>query len=423
MPFDSAAVLSPGTETADGHHGAAIDAALREVMGDTCDRPPTEHRIACRKLVVLPGELRAPPGGLHIQSIRQLEIEGDHANLVGDGDIEAVLRIDGCADGYAKGLTVQSRRAFGAGRMEVPRDVVQIHKSQESHQYPPQSHFRFDGKVSGVWREAGIRAGSAGWTTAQEDHYAGRVAIYGQHELNGADDLCKVGLICGNETWGNNRRHNWEEVKVAWCVAGVKSLFSAEVSIGYLVLDGVRDMILASGGRKFTVHAGEAEVCQRFVVDGLWSGHDLTLSVNNFHAKLGAWHPELPLPISWDDAKYKNAIGTWGTRGGLLLNNVSFADLPVRRAPDGKLYYYHHAEERLTTIPAPRLWSTQPLANIYTRNCSAHGYRAKPGANEFFAFEPQGCGMARHELWKDTDVDGTVRQHQLQAINQYYKPA
>lgn len=419
MTFDSAVALTPG-ETRDGHHGHLIDAAIRDVLGETRDRPPTEHRLASKKLVITPGELIAPPGGVHWQSIRNLDVEADHATLIGEGPIDAVLQVDACAYGSIRGLTVQARRPFGGGRRDVPRDVVQVHKSLESHAYPQQSHFRFEGMISGVWREAGFRGGSFGWTTAQEDHYGGRLTIYGEHDLNGADDLCRVGLSCGNWAWSNNRRHHYDQVGIARCVAGVQSLFSAEVTIGYLVLDGVRDMLLPSGGRKFTVHAGESEECQRFILDGRWSAHDLTASVSNFHVKLGAWHPELPSPM---EGRYRNALGTWGTRGNLLLDNVTFADLPVRRAPDGKLYYYDRVEDRITASPAPQLWSTQPLANIYTRNCSAHGYRAKPGDNELFAFEPQGCGMARHELWKDTLVDGTVTQHQIQAINQYRKIA
>ena len=71
-----------------------------------------------------------------------------------------------------------------------------------------------------------------------------------------------------------------------------------------------------------------------------------------------------------------------------------------------------------TKLPAPKFWSSQPQANIFTRHCAAHGYRASAGKNEFFAFERQGHGTCHHEFWKNTEVDSVVTNTEMTAIDQ-----
>ena len=121
----------------------------------------------------------------------------------------------------------------------------------------------------------------------------------------------------------------------------------------------------------------------------------------------------------------ENACGVWGTRGGLLLDDVTIGSLPVLRGTNGRLYFAPHRADgtrEITRIAAPRFWSAQPLANIYTRHCAAHGYRAEGAHNEFFAFEPQGSGICRHEFWKNTEPDGTVTGTVMTSISQRHQP-
>ena len=96
-----------------------------------------------------------------------------------------------------------------------------------------------------------------------------------------------------------------------------------------------------------------------------------------------------------------------------LSNRVSAqtaAAKQIPRMPDGK--------PNLTKLRAPKFWSAQPEANIFTRHCAAHGYRASVGKNEFFAFEPQGHGTCHHEFWKNTEVDSVVTNTEMTAIDQ-----
>ena len=421
--WDSVVFLDPRVETRNGHHGHAITAALREVLGDTFDRPRDQHRLARKKLVIGPGTLVTPPGGLSLESIRFLDIELDHTTIVGRGDIPAVLAVDGSAYGRIGGTgTIQGERPAGGRRLDVPADVVVIRKSIEGHHAPNQTHFRFNGKIGGLWRNAGYRGGLPGHTTAQEDHFkSDELQVLGSYDVmqsDGEADLCKVGVWAGNRAWSNNRRHKYGYVHVAWCETAVRTERTG-VDVDFLVVDGCRDIWLFGGAvTKNVIRGGEAESCARFIIDGAWQPHDHSMVVRDFYAKLDAWRPGLG---GVQERYRQNACAIWGSRGNCLLENVTIGSLPVRRGTDGALYYAPSkpgGTPAITKIPAPRFWSTQPQANILTRSCSAHGYHAKAGRNEFFANEPAGHGISRHELWKNTEPDGICLGTELATIDQ-----
>jgi hypothetical protein len=421
--WDSAVFLDPRLETRDGHHGHAIDAALREVLGETYGVPRDQHRSAQRKLIVGPGTLVTPPGGLVLQSIRHLDIELDHATIVGRGDIPAVLAMDGSAYGRITGTgTIQGERAAGGRRLDVPADVVVVRKSIEGHHAPNQTHFRFNGKIGGLWRNAGYRGGLPGYTTAQEDHFkSDEIQVFGNYDVMQAEgdaDLCKVGVWAGNQAWSNNRRHKYGYVHVAWCETAVRTERTG-VDVDYLVADGCRDVWIFGGAvTKNIIRGGEAEVCARFINDGAWQAHDHSLMVRDFYAKLDAWRPGL----GGIAGKYnQSACAIWGSRGNCILENVTVGSLPVKRGANGVLYYAPRkpdGTQTMTNLPAPKFWSAQSIANILTRHCSAHGYRAGTGYNEFFAFEPEGHGISRHELWKNTEPDGVCLGTEMAIIEQ-----
>lgn len=420
--WDTVAFLDPRVETRDGHHGHAITAALREVLGDSFGHPRDQHRTAHKKLVIGPGTLITPPGGLELQSIRYLDIELDHTTIVGRGNIPAVLAVDGSSYGRIGGTgTIQGERSAGGRRLDVPADVVVIRKSIEGHHAPNQTHFRFNGKIGGLWRNAGFRGGLPARTTAQEDHFkSDEIQVLGNYEVlqaEGEADLCKVGVWAGNQAWSNNRRHKYGYVHVAWCETAVRTERTA-VDVDYLVVDGCRD-VWAFGGAvtKNIIRGGEAELCARFINDLAWQPHDHSLIVRDFYAKLDAWRPGL----GGIAANYnRSACAIWGSRGNCILENVTVGSLPVKRGADRKLYYAPQRPDGTqapTNLPAPRFWSAQPQANVLTRNCSAHGYHASAGRNEFFAFEPQGHGVGHHELWKNTEPDGICLGTELTTID------
>ena len=422
-PWDSAVFLDPRVETRDGHHGHAIDAALREVLGDSYDRPRDQHRTAQKRLVVGPGTLVTPPGGLVLQSMRYLDIELDHTTVVGRGDIPAVLAVDGSSYGRITGTgTIQGERPTGGKRTEVPADVVVIRKSIEGHHAPNQTHFRFNGRIGGLWRNAGFRGGFPGSTTAQEDHFkSDEIHVLGNYEVmqaQGDADLCKVGVWAGNQAWSNNRRHKYGYVHVAWCETAVRTERTA-VDMDYLVADGCRDVwVFGGAATKNILRGGEAEMCARFINDAAWQAHDHSLVVRDFYAKLDAWRPGLG---GLQERYSANACSLWGTRGNCILENVTIGSLPVKRGANGVLQYAPErpdGSQTLTNLPAPRFWSTQPSANILTRHCAAHGYHAAAAHNEFFAFESQGHGVARHELWKNTERDGVCISTEMSVIDQ-----
>lgn len=421
--WDSAVFLDPRVETRDGHHGHAIDEALRDVLGESFRQPRDQHRTAQKKLIIGPGTLVTPPGGLVLQSMRYLDIELDHTTIVGRGDIPAVLAVDGSSYGRITGTgLIQGERSAGGRRLDVPADVVVIRKSIEGHHAPNQTHFRFNGRIGGVWRNAGYRGGLPGHTGAQEDHFkSDEIQVLGNYDVSqaaGEADLCKVGVWAGNQAWSNNRRHKYGYVHVAWCETAVRTERTG-VDVDYLVADGCRDVWVFGGAvTKNVIRGGEAETCARFINDVAWQPHDHSLVVRDFYAKLDAWKPGLGgIRVPYN----RNACAIWGTRGNCILENVTVGSLPVKRGGNGILYYAPSTpdgKQTITNIPAPRFWSAQPAANILTRNCSAHGYHAGAGRNEFFAFEPQGHGVSRHELWKNTEPDGVCLGTEMAAIDQ-----
>jgi hypothetical protein len=420
--WDSATFLDPRVETRDGHHGHAIAVALRDVLGDTYDRPRDQHRTARKKLIIGPGTLVTPPGGLVLQSMRHLDIELHQTTIVGRGNMPAVLAIDGSAYGSITGTgTIAGERPSGGGRTEVPADVLVIRKSIEGHHAPNQTHFRFNGRIGGLWRNAGYRGGLPGRTGAQEDHFkSDEMQVLGNYDIlnpEGDADLCKFGVWAGNQAWSNNRRHKYGFVHVAWCETAIRTERTG-VDIDYLVADGCRDVWVFGGAvTKNVVRGGEAEMCARFIIDGAWQPHEHSLVVRDFYAKLDAWRPGL----SGIDKRYnQSAFAIWGTRGNCILENVTIGSLPVKRGGDGVLYYAPvgpDGKPTMTKLRAPKFWSAQPEANIFTRHCAAHGYRASVGKNEFFAFEPQGHGTCHHEFWKNTEVDSVVTNTEMTPID------
>ena len=438
--YDSVAYLDPRSTKVDGHHGEAIEAWLREMCPDTWHRPPTEHRIARKKGIIGPGEIEVPRGtGMRLQSIRYLDIECRQTTLVGTGTMPAVLDIDGSSFGKIYGsLTVIGRRPHGGGRTEVPRDIIQVHKSSQVHSTPQQTHFEVEATIEGVWREWAFRGGSRDWNEVQEDHGRGKLLIFGFQGFDitkdDANDLCQGGVVCGFPNWSNNRRWWFDWISVVSVGTAVGCNRSA-VDVRYLTADGCRDVLSFAGAQnKMTIHAGEAELCSRLIVDAMHSGHDQTVHVSDFYAKLDQWRPGLLPPLGWRQDvwdQYPNAIGAWATAGKCLLDNVSFANLPVRRSKkDGTLRYAKMRprtretaagveEYELTDIPAPRFYSCRPFANIKTRDCSAWGYAAGRGYNEFFAKSPEGAGEISHEDWKNCrEGDGVILTHVSQAIKQ-----
>jgi hypothetical protein len=393
----------------DGHHGAAIEAAMQDVLGDTYSRPPTQHRLARKKLMIGPGELIVPPSGWHLHSIRYLDIECDaRTTIIGYGDMPAVLNIDGSSFGRWRGGIIQARRAQGGGRADVPLDVVRVHKSLESHDHPQQTHFRFTGEIEGVWRDVGFRGGTYGWTTAQEDHYTSdEIQVRGTFDVHNDDaaDLCRVGVFAGNNAWSNNRRHRHGYLHVYGCETAFMAQRAGAI-VQILDADGCRDYVRFGGAvTKVEINGGEAEYCQRVVNDVAFQPHDHSLTLRGVYAKLDVWRPDLPGVVP----KFAgNACGIWGSAGGLELDHVTIGSLPVERGPDGVLYFAPNGQR--TTRRAPRIWSAAPNAHITTRHCSAHGYRATGSDVEMFALAAEGSGTVSHEYWRDTEVDSIVRQ-------------
>jgi hypothetical protein len=431
IDWDAIAFLNPRTASMqDGHHGPAIEAWLRDLLGDTYDRPATEHRIARKKGVIGPGDLRVPPGGMTLQSIRDLDVECHRTQIIGEGDIPYVVSLDGCFDPWFRGAVIAPRRRNGGGRLEVPFDAVRMHKSIESHNAPQCSHNRFDGRIEGVWREAAIRAGSVGWSTAQEDHYTGDVKIFGAFDARTDDaaDLCKYGRVCGNGAWSNNRRHHYGYTAVSWCETAVLTRFGADVVLDNIAADGCRDVFAFGGATsKMTVLSGEAENCSRFLVDLLVSGHDKTARISNFYMKHDLWRPGLPRPYGWEEPY--EPLASWGTSGGLILDNVTLSFIPVRRASNGQLRYARNihqdpktGEDRyeLTDLKAPRfIVFGAGATEVTTRNCAAHGYSGGPGQNElFYIRHDSNAARCHHEHWKNTTWDGRVTRHHTTAIDQ-----
>ena len=411
--------MDPRQETRDGHHGWLIDEVMDAVTGGGWrSTPVSEHRIARERIHVGPGTLVVPPGGLKVQSVRYLDIDFDHTQIVGRGDIPAVMMIDGCSYGRITGTPGwQGERVFGGGRLDVPRDILVICKSQESHSAPQQTHFEVSGGVGGLWREAAYRGGNPEYVGAQEDHYhTPKLIITGGATFDvtwdGNADLCRYGVIVGNDAWSNNRRHKFGYLHVAYCETAVKTTRTA-IDVDYLIADACRDVFqYGAAAVKTIIRGGEAESCARLVNDVAWQGHDQSCTIRDFYAKLGAWRPGL----GGVDPKFsENAFGVWGTRGGLYLDNVAF-DLPVKRGPNGQLYWTEN--EQLTDIPAPRLMSAQPLANIFlSGGCSARGYKR----SEFGAFDPDGHGSCRYDVggWKDTNEGTLVTQCQMAALRDF----
>jgi hypothetical protein len=408
-------VLDPRQETRDGHHGHLIEAAMQAVCGETWDRPESEWRQASERLMVGPGTLVTPPGGWTLRSIRELDIDFDHTVIVGRGDIPSVFEIDGCPYGRITGTPIfQGERSNGGGRLDVPRDIVVIHMVKGLQQ----THFEIRGRIGGLWRDAGYRGGSVGWTGAQEDHFKSpELNVMGGTTFDvtfpGEADLCRYGVVVGNEAWSNNRRHKFGFLHVAYCETAVKTTRSA-IDVDYLVADACRDVLqFGAAAIRVVIRGGEAESCARLVNDVAWQGHDQSLTIRDFYAKLGAWRPGL----GGVDTQYQDsAFGVWGTRGSLYLQNVAF-DLPVTRGMNGKLYYATHEGGTVATdVLAPRFVTTQPLANIFmSGGCSARGYKR----SEFAAFNADGHGACRYEVggWKDTDEWSIVTQCPMAALN------
>ncbi|MGQ0714404.1 MAG: hypothetical protein ACT4PJ_11840 [Gemmatimonadaceae bacterium] len=404
--FDSAVVLHPSPRLmVDGHHGAAIEAAMREVLGDTYDLPPTQHRYARKQLVVARGDLIVPRGtGWRLHSIRDLDIVLEPgAQVIGYGAMPAVVTVDACSYGRfdASRGAISPRRPDGAARLDVPTNGFVIQKSIVTHDAPNQTHFTFTGKIGGLWRDAGYSGGSPTYTTAQEDHFlAPLIQVFGNYDIHGdlsADaDLCRLGASAGNEAFSNNRRHYYGLVHVAWCESAFRALRTA-VTIERLIADGCRDYFVHNASR-VAINGGEAEACGRLLNDQGFSGHDFPLVVRDVYAKLDAWKRGM----GGVQEQYRDsAFGVWGTRGNCYLQNVAIGSLPVRRTDSGTLRHMDGGAP-------PKLWTAQPTANVFLEHgTTVHGYRR----SEVFAFEAQGSGTARSEIgWKDTDPDGFVRR-------------
>ena len=398
--------LDPRIETRDGHHGWAIESVLRQVLGETYDRPASEWRQASERLSVGPGTLVAPPGGWVLRSIRDLDIDFDHTTIVGRGDSPAVLEVDGCPYGRITGTPIiKAERAANGGRLEVPRDGLLIHMDKGLQQ----THFRFNGRIEGVWRECGYRGGHTDATFAQEDHYTSdEIRVHGNYDIHNDNllseaDLCKYGVWAGNPAWSNNRRHYYGLVHVAWCETAFRNQ-RVYATVQRLIADGCRDYLMYGAG-KVVVNGGEAEYCARFVNDIAWDGHDFPLVIRDAYIKLDLWRRGMG---GIDPRFSDSAYGVWGTRGNCYLQNVTVSALPVERNAAGTL-------KHMDGGPPPKFWTTQPAANVFVeQGTSVHGYRR----SEAFAFESQGSGTCRAEVgWKDTDPAGFVRRTMLDATN------
>jgi hypothetical protein len=429
--WDTTELINPGVETIDGHHGHEIERALKVVCGATYDRPLHLPKIADRDVAIGPGFLMVPPpnwrplmndpGGLSFRSIRELKVKGNHTRILGYGNIPAVINVDGCPHGEIIGVKVEPRRAHGGGRMDVPDDAVRIWKKHSEHNYPQQSHFRFEGVIEGSWKNAAIRCGTPGWNQAQEDHYSGRVVIYGMDfDVWTADaiDLCQYGLVGGTHNWANTRRVCFEYVAALWVGCAIRST-QCGMTVDRLHVDSCRDVAHFGGAQnKLTIKEGEAENCQRFILDVINNGNDQTFHIADFYGKYDLWRPDLP--GMWAKNAPLDALGVWSTGGGAIFDNVTWKQIPVRRAPNGKLYYVTNwrnpdAEGKtfdFTTIPAPRIWLAGPSSYITNRDCAAHGYRAKPGYSEFFWCDSEHGGRPRVKSvdWKNVDVHGNVEK-------------
>lgn len=422
--FDSAVVLSgvTGERSSAGDHGPAIAAAMREVLGPYADVSPDTHRHATKQLVI-EGEVTVPFGtGWTLASIRELDVVlAPGAQVNGYGKMPAPLTIDGCSYGRfdATRGSVGCRRPDAGGRHDVPWCGVVLQQSR-GPQSPNLTHFSFTGKIGGVWRYLGYSGGtpdraadgSEQWNSHQEDHLTSPlIQIFGSYydlfggagDLSAGTDLCRYGGQGGALSFGNNRRHYYGTVHVAWCETAWRSLRTA-VTIDRLIADGCRDYYEHNAAR-MVINGGEAESCARIVNDGGWSGHDFPLVMRDVKASLDAWDRGL---AGVGEAYRDTAFGVWGTRGNCRFENCSIGGLPVVRGGDGVLRHRDGG-------PRPRLWSAQPTANVFFDPMSdVHGYKR----GEERAHEPQGTGAFRYEVgWKDTDPDGFVRRTMLDAAN------
>jgi hypothetical protein len=290
-----------------------------------------------------------------------------------------------------------------------------------------------DLKVKGICRVAAFRAGADHASTVQEDHIRSKVIARGYpHGFNPAtDDACDLNQYIafdGYDNWSNDRRHVHEYLEGAYYGTGLRSLKTGVDLIRY-DFDKVRDMFRFGGAQtQFTVRGGEAENCQRIMIDELWGAHAGRAMIANSYIKLDLWRPDLPLPTNfWPDelnATYGNALGTWGTRGGIKMTDVTVGSLPVRRHPNGKLYYVTNLRTNpdgsgiplfdFTEIPAPRFHVASPVSMLKTVDCRAHGYKS----GREFTYTREG-GRARHEHWQPTEYDGTATGIEMAAVNQY----
>lgn len=403
-------VIDPRRETRDGHHGWLIDEALAAVCGGSVSADLNTWNLAQEELRIGPGTLVVPPGGWSLRSIRNLDVYFDHTTVYGRGQMPAVVEVDGSVyTRFAGTPTFQGDREHGGSRLDVPDNVVLVHMGKGLQQ----THFHFEGqtKIGGLWKEAGFRGGHPNtWTTVQEDHYGcNSLQVFGNYDVlsqSGANtDLCRFGVWAGNPAWSNNRRHVYGYVHVAWCETAFRNQ-QVSATVQHLVADGCREYLMYGGGT-LIVNGGEAEHCARLINDIAWIGHDLPCHISHVYAKLGAWKPDM---AGVDPTYASTAFGVWGTRGGLYLHDVKVQELPIRRTlvSDNLVRYPDDG-------PPPRLWTTQPLADItFSGGSTVDGYKE----TEILAYEPQGSGRGRIECgYKTCTPNGFMLNRRMSARN------
>ena len=408
--------------TQDGHHGPAIDAAMKDILQDDYGKSVTEHRVP-RKVLRIPfGRLVVPPGGLTFQSMPNLKIRGGGIGafaydrpsgscILGRGPMDAVVTLDGVLEGEMTGVTVIGERVKINGRDEAPANLVVAKKSIPNPFGTPMHDLDLDIQCGGWWRHTAARLGNPEYSTAQEDNFRGRIRVIGGYDALEADqtDWCLRGVFCGNHQWGNDRRHNLTLVKVQRCRTAVWCEKTG-VDIQYLTADGCLEVMSVAGTvGQVVVHGGEAESCARLLVEQQYQRSDFAVSFRDFAARLDTWRPA----ITGND-NYDLYFGSYGGGGGLLLDRVQVTHLPVRRAANGQLYYVKHVYQdatgkvawQWTDVPAPKFLLRHDHTYLKTEALRVWGYRQAAKSSEVFDYE-RGA-WARHEAWSDRLVDGQL---------------
>ena len=381
-----------------GFHDDAFDAAKLGILG-AHSADPAVARPARKGLYIGRGDWRLRrPASVHFQSIPSLQIRGDGPGSYKAGDgtrielkgRDTIVHIDGCMFGSLRGVTIMGANAQNAA--DLPMDLLRIDKTLPQGVGPVQTGFTVDDvALDGQWQAAAYRAGTLGWNDNQQDNFiVGDLTIRGRYDPSQIDqsDRCRHAAYFGAGAWGNNRAHH---VKHLYALGGRQAVVMEKtgVQIDYLAAWNARDVI-AFGGEvgKVVIAGGEAETCQRFVMDYLGFPNQHALAVRDFWAKLDAYR-DMGGVADGERADWQNVFGFWQSGGDLLLDNVTVSHIGAQ------------ASGPLTVKPkfvSHDVWTTR----LRTRSAAVWGHTLEE------AFEPRGYSQFTHDDWRDCAADGVV---------------